>query len=358
MIYYYLPVVLSVPAVLFVLDKNLKNVHRLFLIFFCSVVLGIAALRKPGVGPDDLNYINAYNKLSVWAENGFSVFDFRYFYMEFGYLSYLKLTSFFSYGSVELLFLLSAFISIHSIWKLSQQYSPYPALTLILYFPHYFLLRDLNQMRVALAFSILCYILIYYKRFPKITGFLLLVPTMFHLVAGSTIIGYGFLKLSLKKLFCLVFIVVTLAYFGISAGNYMQLIPVLGARLEPYLKSTFFEPNQFFSLSNLKYLFLFFSIVVCYLSKHPVFLNKYKLIVTLFLTGVLLRFAFLDVGILSSRVSTFLLTFEIFIIPILLHGLKAHMRFFCGLFIILYIFLQVYINTEIFKYINTYELTL
>ena len=341
--------------------RVLNYLSKLFLIFFLTSMVLLASLRKLGVGPDDTNYNAVFETFSVWNNNQASVFDFNAYFMEFGFLQFNKITSFLGFGYVQVLFFLISAISLHSIWKFSSKYSTYPEVSIYLYYSHYFLLRDMNQLRVAVAFSVLCYILTYspkiateVKIFSTKTFAFVLAPAIFHLTAASALGAYFFCRYRKLSIFVAT-LVIFMSVIGISLGGFLENVPIVGERLKPYLESSYFLPIPFLTMSNVKYLFIF--ALVCYFTfrQKEVSLSKYNIVVGFFITGIFYRFLFLDVGILSARVSTFLLTFEIFIIPIILKSLTKKLRGLSMIGIILYGMINVYLNINFYNYVNEYE---
>lgn len=185
MAYYSIFIILSFFTFLdFSKDKNLKYI-KFILVFLVFLVLSLfAGLRSEYVGADYFNYI----RILEYAPSLDNIFDFQSFLLvhtePFYYLLNVLIKTFFD--SYYPIFLLTALLAVGINSYNYNKYSKFVILSLLIYFSHLFLYKEMIQIRAGLASAILLFsIQSLYKR-EKLKYFgVVIVASGFH--AGALI---------------------------------------------------------------------------------------------------------------------------------------------------------------------------
>lgn len=345
--YLYVFSLLSFFAVLSTVKMS-HNYKLIIYIYLVVVLILFSGLRQLGVGNDDEAYVNMFLSIpdiSHWLSGDY-IYSLRETQMEVGYLAISSTVRFFTNDYV-FLFLVIASISIGISCYNYYRYSPYIFLTLVLFFVHTYLYRDMNQIRAACAAAIGLYLInqIYLKQIKK--GVLtILVCGLFHTAALALIIPFSlsFLKVTRKKLILIFSISFVFGAIGISSfllnilpgGNYITSKLISYSSVDKYVESV-----SLFDLSNIKNIILFF-LFIFYWNKIESKVKYFKIMMVFYTVGVSWRILFSDFGIIAGRVSTFFSIVEVILIPCLLLAFKN--KIIPIIVIILYAFITLYLN--------------
>lgn len=227
---------------------------------------------------------------------------------------------------------------------------------LLCYLSFTFLLKDLIQIRNALAlkFFFLCiYYFFYGKKFSAF--FLFLISVLIH---NSMImfVPVFFLHRRIKISFytvLFIYIVFFYVYFGNGFNQIISSIPVLGGRLGTYLA---FTSREFDSLSK----FHFMRICMYLLFFYYFFRNEKDTLQKFFFLcvvyGYFIRICFIDVSLISGRLAENSYPMEAFLFVNILKKLTSRTKL-VFVYILMFLYCLIFINM-IFKnldFMKTYE---
>lgn len=327
------------------LDKHIK------LHLFIGVVLFIilfAGLRQAGVGTDDWQYISKFNDVphvGYWLTGEF-IYTFAKVWMEPGYILTGAIVKFFTESYIGL-FLVIAFFSVGIACYNYFRYSPYIFLTLLLFFVHSFLYRDINQIRSAVAAALGLFLVsqIYYRQHFRVVV-TVLFSSLFHMAAISYCFLYiiSFFKVTRRRLIFLVVSGLILGAFGVSS-YIISVLPGLGfisQKLENYgSTSRFVDSVGLLDVTNIKNMFFFFVLAALW-ERLRSRVNYFETMMVFFSFGTFWRLAFSDFGIIAARIATFFTIVEVILIPCIILAFKQKLIPF--LLVLLYAFLMLYLN--------------
>lgn len=344
------------------LTKQLKKYKLIFFIFAVFYLILFAGLRELGVGADDYNYYNVFKDYVPtpydWIFGSF-VYDIKDGYMEPGYIflnSLLKSVT----DAYHFLFLMIAFLSVGIASYNYHRYAKYVFLTLLLFFVHTYLYRDMNQIRSAVAAAIGLFLIsqIYNKEHFKVF-FTLFIASLFHVASLSLIFAYllSFIKLTKYRVIFLYCIAVFFGVIGISQ-LVIQLVPggaFLTSKLYSYTANEeYANAISLFDITNIKNSFVLFMIVIFWDRLEKV-VPYFKVIVLFYLMAVFIRIGFYDLGVIAARISTFFGIVEVIIIPYFIYIFRQ--KIIISLLIVLYAFTILYLNLFIKEGRFPYEMS-
>lgn len=327
--------------------KQARQFKFIYLIVSFMLLFLFAGLRQNGVGADDFAYVAKFFEvpdLSFWFTGEF-IYSFKSVYMEPGYIIYGAFIRMFT-SDYLYLFAGVAFLSVGAAVHNYYRYSPYIFLTLLLFFVHTYLYRDMNQIRAGVAAALGLYLIctIDKKEHGK-TLVVIALASLFHMAALSYIIVYAlsFLKVTKKKLTLMLFISFVGGVIGVTS-LFLSVMPNLGyisMKVMNYSTSKYAEPVGLFDLTNIKNLFISISLLLLWKRLH--YRVKYFETMMLFLlTGTSWRILFSDFGILAARIATFFSIVEVIMVPALILAFKQ--KLLPTMMIIFYAFLTLYLN--------------
>jgi len=344
-------------------DKEVKKYKLLFFLFSAIVLIVFAGLRQLGVGKDDYSYYQMFiydaPNIYDWLFGNYS-YDIHELYMEPGYVFINSFVKIFT-SKYEVFFLSIAFISVGIASYNYYKYSQYVFLTLLLFFVHTYLYRDMNQIRAGISASIglLLIAQIYNKEHLKII-FTIFVASLFHLASLSFIIAYvlGFITWTKKKIVFLYLISLTIGSIGLSKMIVLMLpnVNFLTMKIINYANSQkYSEAISLFDITNIKNSIILFFVVLFWnklKSKVPYF----NTIILFFILSTCWRIAFSDLGILASRVSTFFGIVEVILLPYFIYVFRQ--KVFIAFLIILYAMAVLYLNITVKEIITNYHISI
>ncbi|MFL2100932.1 EpsG family protein [Desemzia sp. FAM 23991] len=277
---------------------------------------------------------------SIEAESGFLFLNFLFKSMGFNYHTFILFFALFS------LLLLTNFV---------YKFTSFPSLVLLYYYARYFLVRDMGQIRSAMACIILLYSIPYVLN-KKPFQFLVIVfvASLFHITAWSFIIvyifHYLFKHLTVKNITCLLGISFLIGVIVQIPSIYIWAIP---ERYNAYFTSPSYTNGQWILNPILwMQLMLFFTALILSYPKLNEEKNKFNIILKIyFLASLILIFS----GTLSTvggRLGTLFATSEIFIVPIIFSSFTknklVNMLLFSGftfaVFCLIFIISETYID--------------
>lgn len=360
--YIYLFIFFFLSICAFLQPQKETNKFYLFSITVLFLIL-FAGLRKVGVAPDDGNYYDMFMykapDLADWLFGNFT-YSLQEVYMEPGYVF---LNSFLRYFTDEytLLFLCVATLSVGIASYNYYRYSKYVFLTLVLFFVHTYLYRDMNQIRAAIACAIGLFLIaqIHKREHFKII-LTLCVMGSFHIASLSLVFAYflSFIKVTRTRVLIAYIAALAFGVVGISQIIF-SIIPgggFLAAKLHSYtVTENYINAVTLFDITNLKNSVILIAVLVFWNRLKEV-IPYFETIIIFYLLAVGIRIAFWDLGVISARLATFFGIVEVILIPyfVCLFRQKALMK----TIIILYAFMVLYLNLYSKEIIQPYELSI
>ncbi len=328
MIYY---VFLFITFTLFSYLSTCKEFKKVSLPFFIATtyfLVFFAGLRGIGVGADDYQYVVKFLQvpdISYWFDGTFQ-YTFSKTWMEPAYIFWGAFIRWFTDDPLYLFLSVAAF-SVGLACINYYNYSPYPFLSVLLFFSHTFLYRDINQIRSACAAAIGLFLIsqIHKREHGKII-FTIALCALFHSASLAFLVIYflSFFSVSRLKLVILVFMGVFIGALGVS-NLLIGSLPGLGFVTEKLVNysntSKYADSVSLFDITNLKNLAFFF--ILIFLWRKLEIKVKYFDTMMLFLAvATFWRTAFSDFGIFAARIATFFSIVEVILLPCIILGFK------------------------------------
>lgn len=321
---------------------------KITVLFLALLLILFAGLRAAGVGADDYNYIHVFENIYDYVNlsGGSSFYSISDLNMEYGFLILNYLVHFFS-SSYTILFIVVAFFSIGlNIYNINK-YSNYVFVSVALYFAHFYLLKDMNQIRIGLSSAFLLFLIdsIYYKRKFR-SAAIILISLSFHLSSVISVFIPIVYYLRSRRLYF--FVLIASIFLGWLGGGFyfvINYLPDLGdvtTKLSYYLNDSRYNQSiNFFDLVNVKNILLI-SLLLVYYNELKLKYKFFEVIFVFFYVGVVFRLAFIDFSIVSARVSAAITMVDIILIPYLISCFRYKSLLVFIVFI--YAFIQLYLN--------------
>jgi hypothetical protein len=318
-------------------------------IFFSAVLTLIffAGLRVEGIGSDDHNYVQIYESIPSFQELFSIDTKLSEYRKEIGYIIinvFIKSIS----DSYTILFLIIAIISVGLASHNYKKYSRFCFLTLLLFFVHPFLYRDMNQMRAAIALAICLYSIPYIEE-KKFINFVIviLVASSFHLVAIAMFLPFVLSRFNIGRIKAIVMVLISFLLGFISISSViLSFIPAINSSITSslinYSNSEMYSATLgMFNITNIKSMFIFTLLTIFYekLIKRQPFFNTMYMMYALSLAW---RIAFNDFAIIAGRVGTVFEIVEVILIPSFI--LLLSNKFLGHFFVVFYAFLMLCLN--------------
>lgn len=342
--------------------KQGKELKIPFLMFSYLMLFSFAGLREAGVGADDFVYVSKFLEtpdISHWLFGNYS-YSYKSTFMEPLYLIYGAFIRLFTDDYV-FLFTGVAFLSVSLAVQNYYRYSHYIFLTLLLFFVHTFLYRDINQIRSGVAAAIGLFLIaqIHNRQHIKVWGTLCLA-SLFHIASFVLIFAYifSFFKVTRNRVIVAYFCALFLGLIGVSQVVF-QVIPgggILAEKLHNYTENgNYVNAVSLFDITNIKNSAIFFVIILFWKRLEKV-VPYFTTLVLFYLLAVGIRITFWDLGVLAARTSTFFAIVEVILIPYFIFIFRN--KVFVTLLIILYAFLILYLNLFVKEGRNPYALSI
>ena len=342
--------------------KHGKELKIPFLMFSYLMLFLFAGLREAGVGADDFVYASKFLEIpdiSYWLSGSYS-YSYKSVFMEPLYLIYGAFIRLFTDDYV-FLFTGVAFLSVSLAVQNYYRYSHYIFLTLLLFFVHTYLYRDINQIRSGVAAAIGLFLIaqIHNRQNIKV-WFTLCLASLFHMASFILIFAYifSFFKVTKKRVIAAYFLFLFFGFVGASQVIFQNLPGggVLAKKLQNYTdNSDYVNAVSLFDITNIKNTVVLFTVMLFWKRLEKV-VPYFTTIVIFYLLAVGIRIAFWDLGVLAARTSTFFAIVEVILIPYFIFIFRN--KVFVTLLIILYAFLILYLNLFVKEGRNPYALSI
>lgn len=342
--------------------KQGKALKIPFLIFSYLMLFLFAGLREAGIGADDFAYVGKFLEvpdISHWLYGNYS-YSYQSVLMEPLYLLYGAFIRLFT-DDYAFLFTGVAFLSVTLAIQNYYRYSHYIFLTLLLFFVHTYLYRDINQIRSGVAAAIGLFLIaqIHNRQHIKV-WFTLCLASLFHMASFVLIFAYlfSFLKVTRNRVITAYFFALFLGVIGASQVIF-KLIPgggIMAKKLYNYTENgNYVNAISLFDITNIKNSAILFVIIFFWKRLEKV-VPYFTTFVLFYLLAVGIRVAFWDLGVLAARTSTFFAIVEVILIPYFIFIFRN--KVFITFIIILYAFLTLYLNLFIKEGRNPYALSI
>lgn len=325
-----------------------KSIVDLFFLYSTLLLVFFAGARAVGVGSDDENYYNMFLSVpnfSEWIYGEFS-YSFEKIWMEPGYVFFGSIFRSVSSEPVALFFPV-AFLSVTIACYYYYKLSPYYFMSLLLFFSHNFLYRDINQIRSAITCAIgLALISVIYKRKKIYTFILISLATLFHMVGIVYFVTFTFARISQYRKLHLYAILISV-FLSVSGVlhfliNNINFIGIISTKVSSYSTTEkYVNSVGLFDITNIKNMVVF-SLTYFFWDMLSSKYNKFRICFTFFAFGVFWRIAFSEFGVLSARVATIFTITEVILIPMLVSIFKQ--KLIPVIITVFYAFLMLYIN--------------
>lgn len=334
--------------------NQLKQYKLYFVLAASFYLIFFSGLRSVGVGRDDISYYNMFvsqaPNLYDWIFGSF-VYHFSELFMEPGYIFVNAVVKTFTNNYI-FIFLAVALMSVSIAIYNYYRYSKYVLLSILLYFVHTYLYRDMNQVRAGIAASIGLFLIaqIYNKEHLKIYR-TIFFTAIFHIASLSLLLPYmlSVFKVTRKKLVLLYVVSLGLGIMGVAKAIVM-LLPNTGfifMKISDYASDKLYgSPLGVFDVTNLKNSLILFAVFI-YWDRLKVTVPYFETIALFLALATSWRIAFSDIGILAGRVATFFDIAEVIIIPYFICIFRY--KWVTLFTIILYAFVTLYLNLYIAK---------
>jgi len=326
----------------FVDKKSIDKYNIIILIIIGFILVLFAGTREIGFDYDQ--YVDMYKVISVTD-------PFYGIYMiEIGYAFLTSFFNFLGFSFHGFLFSLTSFFIITRLYFF-KSLSPYPFLSILLYFTTMFLVTDMGQIRNAVAYAIVMLAYVDYINERKNKFWIKIFIACFcHNSAIILIPALLFLKyfnnFSFKWVLAVFIILLPLNVIDIRI-YFQYIIPYLptdlGIKFNAYLYSTAFGQQLGFNMSFIlrsSILFLLFSYRKRGIEKIP----YYNWLLDMYVIGVFIFMAFNSVQEFAIRFGNYFKFLELIILPIFVYLTKDKL-----LKIIIYIIVVMYAIWSLYK---------
>jgi hypothetical protein len=351
-VYFIVYIILTILSLLTIDQRGKKYTNISLFISFLILVL-LAGLRK--ASPDQEIYaFTFHNTQSLFSTLLYGANE-QFSHMEVGFLVLLSAIKALT-ADETLMFIILAGIIIGPVIYASKRLSPYPVLSILIYFC-WFYYSNLGALRHALISSLLLLTIVFVvnNKFVK-TWALYMTSVLFH--KAGLFIGIVYLVKKIKPIartyFVLLIISLSIAVFG---GIFILIFDLFSDYLPEnwsekfYLYVALSESGSFdtnfagsesiLKGSTFKPLFVVCVSLLYFSALRLKFSNTFDIIFGLYISSIFLMFIFIDFKIVSDRVSNYLAISEIILLPMVLSIVAMRDRIFILFAVLGFMFIQL-----------------
>jgi hypothetical protein len=320
-------------------DKSTKIIF----VFGCSIVMSFMISLRNDVS-DFSEYVDMFNDTPYLNE--FSLTNIKNIHGEFGYLFLNSIIKTLGFGE-RFFFWVVGFLSVSLTLHYYIKKSPYFIISLLIYFSHTFLLRDMIQIRSGLAASVSLYGIKYIEE-RKLWKFssIIIIAGLIHSAALILFFAYfihGFINEKSKRQFFMIGFSLILGLVftqPILEIIFKSLIPNSSIVINYLVNTQYFRSLGLLNPVLIKNILLAV-LMIKYTDKYKNKIPYYSSICTLSILSVFWLAAFNNFSIIAARLATFFSIAEPIIIAVLLSGLKKYNKLLMWLVIILYSIIMI-----------------
>ena len=362
-VYFIIFIILIMLSVITIDQRGKKYTDLSLFISFVILVL-LAGLRESS--PDQQSYALAFqNTQSLFSRFVYGAKE-QLFDMEVGFavlLSVIKTVT----ANETLMFIMLAGIIIGPVVYASKRLSPYPLLSILIYFC-WFYYFNLGALRHALISSLLLLTVVFVvnNKFLK-TWASYITPVLIHktgLFIGIVYLVQKF-KLEARTYFAILIISFSVAIFG---GIFFLTFELFSDYLPEAWNEKFylyvalsengaFDTNfagseKILKGSTIKQLFVVFISLLYFSALRLKFRNKFNIIFGLYISSIIMMFIFIDFKIVSDRLSNYLAITEIILLPMILSivVIRDRIRMLLPIVSLMFIQLSMLYGNQLYLY--------
>ncbi|WP_434458542.1 EpsG family protein [Stutzerimonas urumqiensis] len=318
--YFLFFLILSLVVIDFLTKSRARVGVQFYGVFVILIIVAVG--RSVGFGSDDQAYVEIYKKIS---DEGFlgalEGYEYSKYNVEFGFFLLLAIFSlignshFVVFGGVSLL---AVYFNLRAI----RAFTPYFVVSVLVYFSHFYIAKELNAIRAGLSSALLFYAALAILRRQWLRSFFVwLAAILIHVSAAIfalPVILYA-MKPSRRNL---IFLALFIFYFSFlfsakELALYLASFGFVGEKLILYLNADEYSYGipliNIVNLKNVSILILAFVLWSKLVSRYSGFYLSF----VFFYSASLFRVLFGDFAILAGRGYSVLSMFEFVLVPII-----------------------------------------
>ena len=333
--------ILFLSSIIFFTPLTKKSDEQKVTFFFYVIIFFIACTRF-GVGVDYFSYYNIYRAMPVGSPGSLFI-RLLTLYTEPGFSLLMMIFRYFNMSFIQFI-ALCACISLVMIFSTIQKYSNNKIISFFIFYSHYYLVYIESIVRQGIAMAIFLYAFFSFidnKKTIKYILFILLGMT-FHVSIVIALFIPIIIKLK-NKYFLSPFPLIVLSIFSFLCG-YIFFLPFLNLFLSETPFSRYLRYSNSNNVNISAVLFRMFKLVFIYIiyfrvKKH--LLPEDKLVLKIYIIGLLFYFFICQMSLLS-RMSNYFMILEIILIPNMIKHLSKNEKIFMvNVYIILFSFIYI-----------------
>lgn len=327
----------------------INNSEKPIKILFPFIILTLFSGLRGASGGDYCNYFNIFNATTSYYDLYINyIVQIKTGIQDFGFIFLISTIKIF-FSNPTLIFLFISAIAIGLNLYAFKKVSPLFYGSLLIYFSHAFIYKEMAQIRHGIA-SALLLICIFFLIEKKIFRYFLF---LFFAISNhiSSIVGILFIlikkyKISRNIILAIILLFLLFVYLGVDIiiVKFVEESGYLPARYF-YYRETVTEGGTigiFSNITTVKHLIIISTCIFFYKQLIIKYGELFRFLFTIYCFGLMWLILFNSYSILAARVATFFTMVEVFIVPMLLIFLTN--KNFAKIIIIFYAFLHLSYN--------------
>ena len=320
MIYYYSIFIIFFLIAIF--ENNFPNKIKLTLIPLSFIFfVFLAGFRSNSFG-DYCTYEYFYIDSPDLFQYLYNPFIYKR-HTDFGFQLIIGLSKIFTSSSL-LLMIITAIISVTIYFYCFRKMSPFFFISILIYFSHTFILKDLAQIRAGLASSLILLTIYFFANRKLKSGFVIFISsTLMHLSAFPAILVFLSNKLNFSKIIWFLLLsfslLLALLQFDLLLFSILETLNILPNRFYVYYHSATITVNNydlgiFTNPATVKYIIISIFAILYYDELNKI--SKYfKPAFILYIFGTAWIIVFNDFSIFAARIASILTIGELILLP-------------------------------------------
>ena len=341
---------------LFTIFKEGKKYNYVLLVLVTGVMILFAGLRENS--PDQISYSNIFQKSASITEIIFGNFNYENLYGEWGFLFLCSLIKTFTSNDI-IFFVIFASLVVFFIAKSCRILSPYPLISILCYYS-WFYSSNFGSLRHALSSALILFFISALAYGQKKIAAASLISTMFiHTASIPSFILY-FYKILIRWRVLMVSFFIFSFFIALSGGVAKDTINLLIPYVNDYYRGKF----EYYLQSNMwgiqeglgrgvvikQTLIIVFGFIYLDILKNK--FHSFSILYVAYILSTLILLLFVDLKIVSNRLSNLLSVSEIILIPMLLSLVpdKQKVLIYIPLFLALLYQMNLQIGIQYYPY--------